>query len=935
MGFELNKLMKQYGVGTASMANYAGEAAPRVPTAPSGSRPTGDDDAAKAAQAAYDKAQTDYDAYVKDPSAFNEAMRKYQLDQKSYNQYKDAFQGRLQNTPMYQDAQYQTGPSVGMQNATRAGGIGAEKYNQNIKDWFQQYPKATPQDVRAAMDKYGISAYDVAQTRGGSMWGDAVKGPTYGAVPLSVGQMTPEQKAQYYLEQRGIGYTDADLRGATTKTFGKPNEADWTSLLNLAYPQYADPVKAAYANIGRYGGFGSNVTDVDNPGYNYWMNQLSTGAVKPGDINQAVYNAANTWMPNLSYDASKLPQGFDWGYYVNKYPDLLKSGIDTQFEAARHYYNYGQNEGRSPYEGFKPTVTIPTNPTGPSIFGNTGVNTMAGGTTGGNTVAGGTTVTGGTTVNRDLNGDGYVDYPVYGGGGFDRDNVFVQPYAKGGEVKNLADKYKVKTHYQTGGRTALGYDSPEAEADWQAHWASQQSPVQTFAIPNESGAVGGPIEPVAPLTVDTAGSVLQQAAGNKTITRADAARVRESLGPNGQQEFQNWLKQNNITVEGGAPQVNVALNTAAAADTSAAKTTTPPADAREAGLQALLAKYGPGESVYAPELKAARERATRESDAFAKLLQNALANPEDAQSSKAEMYFRLAAAFGSPTRTGQFTENLALAGKEMGEYAKGKRESNREKLALQIKAQDLRMGAAKEELSTLRALSAEEMKDRRAMATQMIKEYIESGKPQSAAGKQALDEGLTPGTPEFQKRVAAISEMKIDQQMAQINSLLGNLGVAQANLALRQQQAGKLSPAEVQMKRDTEDSLSAINSAMRDISEAYRLNPSTFDTSAVDTAKRKALELAGSKDPKLVATRTLENLLKSEMITSAAEKMKGVLSDSDIKLLQSIQGLDAKSVEERGNILRNAYARLKSAQTRQQRRLEDIGSGMYGRVSGE
>ena len=245
------------------------------------------------------------------------------------------------------------------------------------------------------------------------------------------------------------------------------------------------------------------------------------------------------------------------------------------------------------------------------------------------------------------------------------------------------------------------------------------------------------------------------------------------------------------------------------------------------------------------------------------------------------------------------------------------------------------MGSAKDELATLRALSAEEMKDKRAIATQLIKEYVESGKPQSDAGKQALDEGLTPGTPEFQKRVAQIAEVKVDQQMASINAMLGNLAVAQAGLTLRQQQAGKLSPAEVQMKRDTEDSLSAINSAMRDISEAYRLNPSTFDTSAVDTAKRKALELAGSKDPKLVATRTLENLLKSEMITSAAEKMKGVLSDSDIKLLQSIQGLDAKSVEERANILRNAYAKLKNAQTRQQRRLEDIGSGLYGRVSGE
>ena len=170
--------------------------------------------------------------------------------------------------------------------------------------------------------------------------------------------------------------------------------------------------------------------------------------------------------------------------------------------------------------------------------------------------------------------------------------------------------------------------------------------------------------------------------------------------------------------------------------------------------------------------------------------------------------------------------------------------------------------------------------------------------------------------------------------MAQINGLIGNLTLAQENMLLKRQQSGKLTPAEVELKRGTEDSLASIDNAMNLISQAYKLNPNTFDNSAVDFAKRKALEFAGSKDPKLLNTRTLEGLLKNEMITSASEKLKGVLSDSDIKLLQDVQGLDAKSVEERANILRTAYARLKSGRTRQQRRLEDITSGMYGRISG-
>ena len=76
MGYELDKLMKQYGVATPGMANYSGAAAPVVPTAPTGTRPTGDDDAAKAAQTAYDTQLSAYNAYQKDPSAFNEMVRR-------------------------------------------------------------------------------------------------------------------------------------------------------------------------------------------------------------------------------------------------------------------------------------------------------------------------------------------------------------------------------------------------------------------------------------------------------------------------------------------------------------------------------------------------------------------------------------------------------------------------------------------------------------------------------------------------------------------------------------------------------------------------------------------------------------------------------------------------------------------------------------------
>lgn len=395
---------------------------------------------------------------------------------------------------------------------------------------------------------------------------------------------------------------------------------------------------------------------------------------------------------------------------------------------------------------------------------------------------------------------------------------------------------------------------------------------------------------------------------------------------------------------GGRPAPKAELTAAPSVEATPSEETAPaaPKSSRFEELQTLLGEYGPGESVYAEELKGARAKAAEEADAFKGMLEASLTSPEDAKASKAEMYFRLAAAFGSPTKTGGFGENLGLASRELAEYAKGKRESAQNKLATRLELQKMRMGAAKEELGTLRSLAGEEMKDRRAMAQSLLKDYIESGKPQSSAGKQALDEGLVAGTPAFQARVRELALLDVQRESAQIQALVANLKLSERREQREERKekreedkANKLTPQELTLKRDTEDSLASINSAMSEVSKAYRLNPNTFGGSLIDMGRRKALELSGSNDPKLINTRTLENLLKSQAITSAAEKLKGVLSDSDIKLIMSIAGLDANSPEERANILREAYIKLQAGQKRLQQRLQDVSSGAYRQVSGD
>lgn len=360
-------------------------------------------------------------------------------------------------------------------------------------------------------------------------------------------------------------------------------------------------------------------------------------------------------------------------------------------------------------------------------------------------------------------------------------------------------------------------------------------------------------------------------------------------------------------------------------------------------LAAMLQRYTGGESPYAADLAAARTKVDTESKAFENLLKTAM-KPGSTAPDKTELYFRLAAAFGAPTRTGSFGETLSGVGKELSEFAKETRASKKaeQQLGLQLglEAQKMRLQGAREELGALRALAGEEMKDKRAV----LLEYLKSGRPQSEAGKAAVDAGLTQGTPEFAKFVNNYIEEKISSGNAIKEAMVliaqGNLNVAQAGLNIRQsaeerarEAAKKLTPGELKLKTETEDRLTTIDSAMADLGRAYDLNKNSFDTTLKDTVTRKAMEETGSKDPRVVATRELENLLKSAMISSASQKLTGVLSDSDIKLLLSIAGLDAKSKTEREQILKNAYRSLRTARQAQQKRLNEISQGLYRETS--
>lgn len=371
-----------------------------------------------------------------------------------------------------------------------------------------------------------------------------------------------------------------------------------------------------------------------------------------------------------------------------------------------------------------------------------------------------------------------------------------------------------------------------------------------------------------------------------------------------------------------------------------------PMDARASQLDALLQRYAGNTTDYSAELAEARKTANTESMAFQKMIQEAMKGSADAAPSKAEMYFRLASAFGSPTKTGHFAESLGNVNKELASYSKEERDAKKAQRALQmqmgLEGQKMRMASAKDELATIRTLAAEGMKDKRAITAEVIKDFIKSGEPESAAGKQAKDEGLKPGTKEFQARVNEIAQTSVDAKLAQVTATLAGMSVQQANATLamskfenQKAQQSKLTPAEVTLRTQTEDIIGSTEQAMNDLRRAYALNPNTFDASLPDTAQRKLLEAAGSKDPKLANTREQINLLEKGALAQLKSTFPGAISDAETRTLKELQGINAKSIEERGRIMKNAFRALKAIEDRNKRRLNDIKQGVYRDTSPE
>lgn len=351
-------------------------------------------------------------------------------------------------------------------------------------------------------------------------------------------------------------------------------------------------------------------------------------------------------------------------------------------------------------------------------------------------------------------------------------------------------------------------------------------------------------------------------------------------------------------------------------------------------LQELLGKYLEQSDKQATEkqkiLDSAREK-----------LMARQAGPSDAETA-----FRLAAAFGKPTRTGSFFEGLSgvtdVAADVIGQKRKAKAELEDLQMKYDLAAIDQKGEGMKTKVAALSTLAKSVPRDRlteveklteiisdpkatpdaKRIAEARIRKltYIKpetggadgvSGKPQSPAGKIAADEGFKPGTPEFNARVQTI---------------------------VKEGTSIKLSPAEIKLKDELQDKISAGKEVVTAFTQALKLNDVAYEGKTAGIRESVGSVIPGVRQSEAqTATADLENIVLGTALTQLKAIFGAAPTEGERKILIDVQGSINKPAATRKAIWERAQAaaarRIKDNQTR----LNEISTGAYSRkaTSGE
>jgi len=140
----------------------------------------------------------------------------------------------------------------------------------------------------------------------------------------------------YWLNKLQNGsLSPADFNSSFTKEATDYMNANKVSPVTTAVSnKYDQMVKDAYASLGRKG-FGTNTNQIDQAGYDYWLNKLTSGEIPASDFKTAFDAGAADYLKNNQNDLSKYVSGYQASHFdASKFAqkDGKPSKVSTNYD---------------------------------------------------------------------------------------------------------------------------------------------------------------------------------------------------------------------------------------------------------------------------------------------------------------------------------------------------------------------------------------------------------------------------------------------------------------------------------------------------------------------------------------------------------------------------------------------------------------------------
>ena len=295
-----------------------------------------------------------------------------------------------------------------------------------------------------------------------------------------------------------------------------------------------------------------------------------------------------------------------------------------------------------------------------------------------------------------------------------------------------------------------------------------------------------------------------------------------------------------------------------------------------------MASAGPAIQAPASSAPSAREQYDQAAARLRSTIQELSSAQETKGPSKAEMYFRLASAFGTPGKTGSFFENLGAAGQVMSDIESERR------------------AATSASAATKRDLALELAKFDVEQARELVDLEREMSSAKSEAGRTCIDAGHVPGTAAYEKCVAESIRMEARLKGLQVENVESQIEARGAQ-AERQ---GQYSRFEQGLLNDYTQRLKSAEVAAGILVEAASLNEDSYTESMADRLRRFGSRFGNPNDPKLAIYEFMKNRLSANALASLKATFPGAISNAEREALDALQGASAETKQGRANIFR-------------------------------